>query len=203
MVYCNFCGAYCQNVSFRGVIQDFDGIKVLHAVSTPFMMDCTKISPQFTVGLDFSMSVLSNTDFTGMDLSRAKFDKAMGADCIFTDAWGEQVCMDGALLMSSILNQSVFRSSSFRGTVLKNSIFMEAIFTDCEFVDTDFSTALFQHSDTAVFCKGKMKNVSFHGSEGLSPECFKETILENCDFSETGLEECDLGKDVLIINCQF
>jgi len=203
IAYCNFQGAYCQNVSFRGVIQDLKGIEGLPAVRAPFMIGCTEVSPQFAVGLDFSLSVLSNTDFTKMDLSKAKFDKAVGADCIFTGARGERVSMDGALLTSSILNQSVFRNSSFRGTVLKNSIFMEAVFIDCEFVYADFSDVLFQRSDKAVFYKGKMKKVSFHGAEGLSAECFREIILEDCDFSGTGLRRCDFGKDVSLINCRF
>lgn len=206
LVCCNFRGAYCQNVSFRGVIQDLEKIESLSAVKDPFMEGSTKIEgqPNIFTGLDFSYSVLSNTDFTEMDLSRACFKHAVGSECIFTGARGERVCMDAALLTSSIFNRTHFQCSSFRRVLIGSSVFMEATFKDCTFLDTDFSHALFQSSCKAVFSGGSMKNVNFRGAEGLSEEHFDNIRLVNCDFTETGLTPRDFRrKHIRIINCRF
>lgn len=206
LVCCNFRGAYCQNVSFRGVIQNLKKIEELSTVKDPFMAGSTKIEgqPDKFTRLDFSYSVLSNTDFTEMDLSRACFKYAVGFGCIFTGARGECVCMDAALLTSSIFNQTHFQSSSFCRTLIGSSVFMEATFKNCTFLDTDFSHALFQSPCKAVFSGGSMENVNFRGAEGLSEEHFDNIRLVNCDFTETGLTPRDFRrKHIRIINCRF
>ncbi len=206
LLCCNFRGAYCQNVSFRGVIQNLKKIEELSTVKDPFMAGSTKIEDQpdkFT-RLDFSYSVLSNTDFTEMDLSRAYFKYVVGSGCIFTGARGECVCMDAALLTSSIFNQTHFQSSSFCRTLIGSSVFMEATFKNCTFLDTDFSHALFQSPCKAVFSGGSMENVNFRGAEGLSEEHFDNIRLVNCDFTETGLTPRDFRRNhIRIINCRF
>lgn len=206
LVCCNFRGAYCQNVSFRGVIQNLKKIEELSTVKDPFMEGSTKIEgqPDKFTGLDFSCSVLSNTDFTEMDLSRACFKYAVGSECIFTGARGKCVCMDAALLTSSIFNQTHFQCSSFCRTLIGSSVFMEATFKHCTFLDTDFSHALFQSPCKAVFSGGSMENVNFRGAEGLSEEHFDNIRLVNCDFTETGLTPRDFRrKHIRIINCRF
>lgn len=206
LVCCNFRGAYCQNVSFRGAIQDLQGLKTLPAAKTPLMEESIskeELPGDFT-GLDFSHSLLSNTDFTGMDLTEVRFQNAVGSGCIFTSAQGERVCMDEALLTSSIFNQAVFRRGCFSRALLGHSIFMETLFEECKFSETDFSHALFQPARKAVFSGGVMENVNFRGAEGLSADHFDKVRLVNCDFTGTGLKRWDFHrKHICITNCRF
>lgn len=206
LVSCSFRGAYCQNVSFRGVIQDLERIEDLPAVKSPLMEGSTNAvaSPDAFVGLDFSGSVLSNTDFTEMDLSGVIFEHAVGSSCIFTGAHGNHVHMGKALLTSSIFNQAVFENSYFVETLFGHSVFMETTFCKCKFLRTDFSCALFQPSNRAIFSHSFMEDVNFGGVEGLSAEHFNGVHLKNCDFTGTGLTKRALRqRHNRVINCRF
>lgn len=206
LVCCSFRGSYCQNVSFRGVIQDLKGIEALPAVKSPLMeggIDAAA-SPDASVKLDFSGSVLSNTDFTEMDLSGVMFECAVGSGCIFTGAHGKRVHMGKALLTSSIFNQTDLRDSNFSETLFGHSVFMETTFHSCKFLRTDFSCALFQPSNGAVFSHSYMEDANFSGVEGLSAEHFEEVCLKNCDFRGTGLTKRALRqRHNRVINCRF
>lgn len=206
LVCCSFRGAYCQNVSFRGVIQDWKRVGALPAVRSPLMEGSAGIKPASGAfeGLDFSSSVLSNTDFTEMDLSGVNFEHAVGSGCIFTGAHGHCVHMDKALLTSSIFNQATFWSSCFNETLLGHSIFMGAAFWNCAFLRTDFSYGLFQPSCGTVFFGGLMRDVSFRGVEGLSAAQFEGVCLCSCDFTGTGLTSWELRqRRNRVISCRF
>ena len=206
LVCCSFRGAYCQNVSFRGVIQDLKRIEDIPAVKSPLMEGSTDVavSPDASVGLDFSGSVLSNTDFTEMDLSGVILEHAVGSGCIFTGAYGDHVHMGKALLTSSIFNQAVFRDSYFSETLFGHSVFMETVFYKCKFLRTDFSCALFQPSNGVAFSHSFMEDVNFSGVEGLSAEHFDGVCLKNCDFTGTGLTKRALRqRHNRVINCHF
>ena len=195
IISCNFDGSNCQNVSFRNIVQNY-------------IIDSLK---RYDINLDpkgnlsFQHAVLTGTDFSGANLSNAKFNNAIGKDCVFTKGTGENVSFKHAILTSSILDSTELKKCDFTHAILRDSILNDTRFKQCIFQDTDFSNSLFSVGKSPCFDGGKMSSVKFTNSNGLNAACFKNIHLNRVDFCGTGITKCDFKKckNVTLSNCRF
>lgn len=212
LVLCSFYGSSCQNVSFRGIVQDIKHIEERKLDFSLFMRSGLDEHHKsegdkqvWPVRLDFRFATLSNTDFSGADISYACFDHAVGSDCVFTRASGGNVQMTDTFLASSIFNSCRFTGSTFQRTMLRDSVFVQAQFSDCTIVDTDFSNALFDTGGTPCFAnKTIIQRARFNGTVGLTAACFSKTVVCECDFRNTEVREDELRRVCAkVVDCTF
>lgn len=205
LMSCNFYGAYCQNASFRNIIQDYSAVTKAWEKLAEQFSHAAPPAQHTDQRIDFRYATISEADFSGADLSHARFTCAIGGGSIFTEATGIDICMDNALLTNSIFNHTEFTGGDFRHTIFRNSVFIGAIFDDCQFDETDFSHSLFSQSQFKF--KGKAKEIrkaNFSRSEGLRASFFQNVILIQCDFRGTGLQKLDFNAlEISIKDCKF
>lgn len=201
LLECSFHGAYCQNASFRGISQEYK--QLLDNQEWESAVEHVGRS-SFRNKLDFQYATLSNTDFSEADLTCTDFRHVIGNECIFTSSYGNWINAEDALFQSSIFNASRFCNSAFYRTLLRNSVFICAEFRQCRFVGADFSNTLFNQGSTPCFQGGVLMDISFLNATGITPSCFQNVSLVNCDFRGTGLQQKDLTAHGLQVkNCTF
>lgn len=199
MVACNFEGASCQNASFKNMVQDLETIREVNPKAL------RGVSLNKAEGLRFWYATLTNTDFSGAELSKVSFSNAVGQNCIFTKVIGISTVFDSAVFNSSVFNSANFVYSSLRNTILQNSVFINLEFINSAFYKTDFSGSLFAELEKPCFMGGYMYEVDFSGAKGLTASCFSNICLVKVDFKGTGIQEKDFKKsaNVKIKECRF
>ncbi len=189
---CNFSNSYCQNASFSGMIHDKD--TVFKSVSDNKLdRQCIQDDLEECC-VDFSYATLTNTDFSGAELSHTNFSYAIGTNCIFTNAEGCYTEFSKALLSSSIFNNTHFVQGTFESSVLRDSVFMGCVFDSCELTDTDLSKAIFLPGDESMFKDSKLVRVDFSDTRGLNSSFFDRSSLIGCDFRGSGISKRELSK---------
>ncbi len=197
MVACNFEGASCQNASFKNMVQDLEIIKDLNPKAL------RGVALDKAEGLRFCYATLTNTDFSGAELSKVSFASAVGQDCIFTKAAGTSTVFDSAVFNSSIFNSARFVCSSLCNTILQNSVFINLEFINSVFYKTDFSGSLFAELKASCFMGGSMYEVDFSNTKGLTASHFSNICLNKVNFKGTGIQKTDFLEGVSITECQF
>lgn len=187
---CNFSGSYCLHASFTGIIQDKGKIEKVINERNSFAKSCLKENERFII--NFKYAILTSTDFSESEISNIDFSCTIGKNCIFAKSKGENCKFNDALLSSSILNNTKLSKASMNNTVLKNSVLTNCEFKNCQIIMADLSETLFIQSKNPCFINCILKKVDFSNAKGLSAKCFKNTYLENCNFTNTGITKKDL-----------
>ena len=189
---CNFSNSYCQNASFSGMIHDKDTV-FKSVYDNKLDGRCIQDDSEECC-VDFSYATLTNTDFSGAELSYTNFSYAIGTNCIFTNAEGYHTEFSKALLSSSIFNKTHLVHGNFESSVLRDSVFMGCIFDKCKLTDSDLSKAIFLPGDEAMFKDSKLDRVDFSDTRGLTPSFFDNSTLRGCDFRGSGITKRELNK---------
>lgn len=217
IVGCDFSSAYCQGASFSGIIQKVDGKNGMKSKpffkENPFLKNIfDKVKP---AKIKFDYATLSDTDFSGSNVTSISFKNTIGSNCIFTMAKITAGNFSQAFLTKSIFNNSNLKICTFSSTVLRESVFINSHFEFCKFTGTDFSRSIFE-CDMAgngisksgkpkfIFDGGTLVDSNFSGAVGLSIECFRNTQIIGCNFKDTGLRKADFcSAKIKIEDCIF
>lgn len=126
---------------------------------------------------DFSGATIEDADFTGADLTNAKFKNAFVKNCDFT----------GAKLIHAALDSADFERCSFLGTRLDRFYFDRPPTTaNARFVDCDFTGADFADRDLT---KVRFIRCKLSGVQPKSPRTIDGIELVDCDLDRNAFAE--------------
>lgn len=183
ILLCNFCGAICNNTSFKNISQ---GKK-------------NKLKTKVKYLLSFRYATMIKADFSSGNLTNADFSHANAINCIFTKAIVSSSNYSYAILSSSIWNMTKVRKTKFTGSVMRDCVILLTEFVDCCFNKTDFSNSIIN----SKFLGGEMNDVKFCDVKELDPQMFNNIKLNRVDFSGTGVKKNDFADTVIIQDCIF
>lgn len=147
-------------------------------------------------GCDFENQNIANTDFSGLDLDKATFNKSdvsgstfdNCSECDFTGAKAIKLNISGSDLDEAVFNEANMTDAICSSSYLHNSRFLSTDLTNADFTSAELSKSRFTKAilKGTNFSKAKLKRVNFEKAQ-----------IENANFTLSKLNEANFGESKL------